>query len=137
MGFWAIAGNIIWLFLGPGFASFLFWGLAGVLLAITIVGLPFSFAAFRIAAFSIFPFGQRLVDAADVGDRRIAGTTLANILWFVLAGFWLGLFHLIGGIFYCLTIIGIPFGLAHLRLAQVSLAPLGKRVIPARHISRT
>ena len=130
MGPWALLGNLIWLILGPGVACFLFWAMAGVLLAITVVGLPFSFAAFRIAGFSAFPFGRKLVDAELVGESRIAGTTIANVLWFLLAGVWLAIFHFLAGVIHCITIIGIPFGLAHLKLAQVSLAPLGKRAVP-------
>ena len=130
MGIWALLGNIIWLILGPGVACFLFWVVAGALLAITVVGLPFAIAAFRIAGFAAFPFGRQLVDAEEVGDERIFGTGIANILWFILAGIWLAVFHFLVGIFYCITIIGIPFGLAHLKLAQVSLAPLGKRTVP-------
>ncbi len=130
MGIWALIGNIIWLVFGPGFACFLFWVLAGALLAITVVGLPFSIAAFRIAGFAAFPFGRELVDAETVGDERIIGTGIANILWFILAGLWLAIFHFTVGILYFITIIGIPFGLAHLKLGQVSLAPLGKRTVP-------
>ncbi len=130
MGIWALLGNIIWLVLGPGVVCFLFWVVAGALLAITVVGLPFAVAAFRIAGFAAFPFGRKLVDAEEVGDERIFGTGIANLLWFILAGIWLAVFHFLVGIFYCITIIGIPFGLAHLKLAQVSLAPLGKRTVP-------
>ncbi len=130
MGIWALLGNIIWLVLGPGVVCFLFWVVAGALLAITVVGLPFAIAAFRIAGFAAFPFGRKLVDAEEVGDERIFGTGIANLLWFILAGIWLAVFHFLVGIFYCITIIGIPFGLAHLKLAQVSLAPLGKRTVP-------
>ncbi len=130
MGIWALLGNIIWLVLGPGVVCLLFWVVAGALLAITVVGLPFAVAAFRIAGFAAFPFGRKLVDAEEVGDERIFGTGIANLLWFILAGIWLAVFHFLVGIFYCITIIGIPFGLAHLKLAQVSLAPLGKRTVP-------
>ena len=131
MGPLAIVGNVLWLFLGPGIVCFLFWMLAGVLLALTVVGLPFAYAAFRIAGFSALPFGQKLVDAASVGETRIAGTGLANLLWFLLAGIWLAVFHVVTGIVQCVTIIGIPFGLAHFKLASVSLAPLGKRIVAA------
>ncbi|MEP6765990.1 MAG: YccF domain-containing protein [Gemmatimonadaceae bacterium] len=96
----------------------------GVLLAISIVGPPFAFAAFRIAGFAAFPFGKQLVDARQVGDTRIINTDVANILWFVFAGVWLFIAHVAVGIEVCLTIIGIPFGLAHFKLAMVSLAPL-------------
>ena len=120
---------MLWIIVGPGAACALFWGLAGVVLALTVIGLPFAFAAFRIMRFAFLPFGQRLVSAADVGQRRIFGTGLANLVWIVVAGLWLFLFHVIAGILLCLTIIGIPFGFAHFRLAAVSLAPLGQRAV--------
>ena len=129
MGALAILGNLLWLFLGPGIVCFAFWVLAGIVLAITVVGLPFSFAAFRIAGFCAFPFGRRLVAAEAVGDHRIVGTGLANLLWFLLAGLWLAIFHVLAGVVHCITIIGVPFGLAHFKLANVSLAPLGKRSV--------
>lgn len=131
MGIWAVLGNVLWLIWGSGIACFLFWGLAGVLLCLTVVGIPFGVAAFRMAWFGLLPFGNELVDAQALGQERIGGTGLANLLWFVLAGFWLAVLHLLWGVFHCLTIIGIPFGLAHFKLAKVSLAPLGKRAVMA------
>lgn len=121
--------NILWFIIGGGVIAALLWVLAGCLLAITIVGLPFAFAAFRIAGFSAFPFGRELVDARVMGEGRIPGTTLMNVLWFVLAGLWLAIFHLSAAITCFIGIITIPFGLAHLRLAGVCLAPLGKRAV--------
>lgn len=129
MSILAILLNALWIVFGGGVAGVIFWGLAGLLLAITIVGLPFSIAAFRIARFALLPFGQKLVPASATGDSRIPGTALANILWFVLAGIWLWLFHVIAGIALCLTIVGIPFGIANFRLAGVSLRPLGRRAV--------
>jgi uncharacterized membrane protein YccF (DUF307 family) len=125
----ALLGNLLWFFFGGGLAACLGWALAGVLFAVTIVGLPFSVAAFRIAGFAAFPFGKELVDVRTLGEERILGTTLANVLWIVLFGWWLALGHLVAGVACCLTIIGIPFGLAHFRLAGVSLAPLGKKPV--------
>ena len=120
--------NILWFIFG-GFFAWLGWMFGGVLLAISVVGLPFAFAAFRIAGFAAFPFGKQLVDARDVGDTRVVGTDIANVLWFIFAGLWLFIAHAAAGIALCLTIIGIPFGLAHFKLAMVSLAPLGKRTM--------
>jgi uncharacterized membrane protein YccF (DUF307 family) len=119
--------NILWFFLGGGLVSGLLWLLAGCLLFVTIIGIPFAFACFRIAGFVFFPFGRELVDARDLGEARIPGTTLGNILWFLLAGWWLFVLHVMEGVVACLSIIGIPFGIAHFKLALVSLAPLGKR----------
>ena len=125
----AVIGNLLWLLLGAGLPCFLFWVLAGVLLTLTVVGIPFAVAAFRIAGFAALPFGRQLVDAEMVGEGRITGTTVANVLWIVLAGLWLSIFHAVAGVVYCITVIGIPFGLAHFKLAAVSFAPLGKRTV--------
>ncbi|MFU8768923.1 MAG: YccF domain-containing protein [Desulfotignum sp.] len=121
--------NILWFIFGGGFVSWLLWILTGGLLFITVVGIPFGWAAFRIAGFAAFPFGKDLVDARDLGEGRVAGTGLANFLWIILAGIWLAISHILAGAALCLTIIGIPFGFAHFRLAMVCFAPLGKRVV--------
>ena len=126
----ALLGNILWFVFGGGIVEALSWLLTGLVLAITVVGIPFAVAAFRIAGFAAFPFGRELVDARAVGEERILGTGLSNLLWIVLAGIWLTIGHVFLGVGYCLTIIGIPFGLAHFKLASVSFAPLGKRVVP-------
>ena len=115
--------NLLWFVLG-GFAAGLLWLMCGVLLACTIIGIPFAVAAFRIAGFAAWPFGRTLVNV----EQPILGTGIANVLWFLLAGVWLWLAHVFVGIGCCVTIIGIPFGFAHFRLAAVSVAPLGKRV---------
>ena len=120
--------NILWFIFG-GFLSWLLWILLGCLLFITVIGIPFGYAAFRIAGFAAFPFGKELVDARIVGEKRIAGTSLANFLWIVLAGIWLSISHIILGISLCLTIIGLPFGIAHFKLAGVCFAPLGKKAV--------
>ncbi len=124
-----LLGNILWFVFGGGFFASLWWLLVALLLAITVVGIPFAAAAFRIAGFAAFPFGRELVDARSVGEERIVGTGLMNLLWIVLAGIWLTIAHVISGVVLCLTLIGIPFGLAHFKLARVSFAPLGKRVV--------
>lgn len=124
-----LLGNILWFVFGGGFAACLAWLLTGTLLAITVVGFPFAVAAFRIAGFAAFPFGRELVDARIVGGTRVLGTGLANVLWIILAGLWLTIGHALLGLAYCITIIGIPFGLAHFKLAGISFAPLGKRVV--------
>jgi uncharacterized membrane protein YccF (DUF307 family) len=126
----ALLGNILWFVFGGGIVAALSWLLTGLVLAVTVVGIPFAVAAFRIAGFAAFPFGRELVDARAVGEERILGTGLSNLLWIVLAGIWLTIGHVFLGVGYCLTIIGIPFGLAHFKLASVSFAPLGKRVVP-------
>ncbi len=125
----ALVLNILWFILGGGLVAGLLWMLLGTILILTIVGIPFGYAAFRIAGFAAFPFGKELVDARIVGEERVVGTVLANILWIVLAGIWLAISHVLAGIGLCLTIIGIPFGFAHFRLAGVCFAPLGKRAV--------
>jgi len=122
--------NILWFIFGGGFLAWLLWVFLGGLLFITVIGIPFGYAAFRIAGFVAFPFGKELVDARIMGEKRIVGTSLANFLWIILAGIWLTVSHIIAGISLCLTIIGIPFGFAHLRLARVCFAPLGKKAVP-------
>ena len=115
--------NILWFFLG-GFISGTAWLLAGVILAITIVGLPWTPAAFRIAGFSYWPFGKAVVDR-DPGVSSL----LLNILWFVLAGWWLAIHHVILAAGLAVTIIGIPFAWQHVKLAILSLTPVGKGVV--------
>ena len=120
--------NLLWFVIGGGFVAGLAWLTLGCLLALTVVGLPFAIAAFRIAGFAAWPFGRTLVDVRELGERPIVGTEIANVLWVVFAGIWLWISHVVAGVGYCVTIIGIPFGYAHFRLAAVSFAPLGKRV---------
>jgi uncharacterized membrane protein YccF (DUF307 family) len=117
--------NILWFIFG-GFISGTAWLLAGCILAITIVGLPWTPAAFRMAAFSYAPFGKVVV------DRHIgAGSFLLNVLWLVFAGWWLAIHHLVLAAALAVTIIGIPFAWQHVKLALLSLTPVGKAVIPA------
>ena len=125
----SFVGNLLWFVLGGGWLSGLIWALAGLICALTIIGIPFSIAAFRISRFAFFPFGRQLVDAELVGEKSTFGAGLGNVLWVILAGFWLALIHAIYGLLCFTSIIGIPFGLAHFKLAQVSFAPLGKRIV--------
>lgn len=115
--------NILWFVLG-GWISGTLWLLAGVLLAITIVGLPWTPAAFRIAGFSYWPFGRVVIER----DRG-AVSLLLNVLWFVLAGWWLALQHLVLAFGLAITVIGIPFAWQHIKLAGLALIPVGKDVV--------
>jgi len=128
----ALILNILWFIFG-GFISGLLWLLAGVLLAITIVGLPWSAAAFRIAGFSFAPFGRHVVPRQVLSGRGDLGTGpmgfLMNVLWFVVAGWWLALHHVVLGVAQIVSIIGIPFGLQHFKLAVISFAPIGQTVV--------
>ncbi len=126
----AFLGNLLWFVFGGGILAWLLWFLSGIIFAITIIGIPFAKASFRISVFAAFPFGRQLIDGRLVGKDRITGTGFVNFLWCILAGLWLAIAHIFAGIGCCLTIIGIPFGLAHFKLAQVSFAPLGKVIVP-------
>ncbi len=125
----AFVGNLLWFVFGGGFFAWLVWLLVAGFFAITIIGIPFAKAAFRISVFSAFPFGKELIDGRLVGKERITGTGFVNFLWCALAGLWLSIIHALAGLGYCITLIGIPFGLAHFKLAQVSFAPLGKVIV--------
>jgi len=123
--------NILWFLFGGGIVAAALWIIAGGLLALTVVGLPFAVAAFRIAGFAAFPFGRRLVDAELMGEQVIPGTGLVNFLWIILAGIWLAIAHVLAGLACLTSLIGIPFGLAHFKLAAICFAPLGKRTVPS------
>lgn len=123
--------NILWLILG-GFWMAIGWYLAGIVMAITIVGLPWTRACFVLGNLSFWPFGKDVVDRRDVSGPDI-GTGLlgfiGNVIWFVLAGIWLAIGHLLAAVANFVTIIGIPFALQHLKLALLALAPIGKTVV--------
>lgn len=125
-------GNLIWFVLG-GFVMGLGWWLAGLVLALTIVGLPWARSCFVFGTFCFLPFGREAISREDVTGRRDVGTgplgTLGNVIWFLVAGWWLALGHLASAIACALTIIGIPFAVQHLKLALCALAPIGKTVV--------
>jgi uncharacterized membrane protein YccF (DUF307 family) len=126
--------NVLWILFG-GLWMAIGWVIAAIIMAITIIGLPWSRAAFNIAAYTLLPFGQRAVARDAYTGREDFGTgafgLLGNIVWFVLAGWWLALAHLITAIGLAITIIGIPFAWAHLKLAGIALWPIGKTIVPA------
>ncbi|TCC47576.1 YccF domain-containing protein [Kribbella capetownensis] len=117
--------NLIWLVLA-GFWLAVGYAIAGVICCVLIVTIPFGIASFRIAGFTLWPFGRTMVDKPSAG----AGAVLGNIIWVVFAGWWLVLGHLATGIALCVTIIGIPLGLANFKLIPISLLPLGKEIVP-------
>lgn len=117
--------NVLWLVLS-GLWLALGYVVAGIVLCIFIITIPFGLACFRLAAFVLWPFGRAVVRRPDAG----APSTVANVLWFVLAGLWMALAHLFLGVVLCLTIIGIPLGLGNFKLAAVAIAPLGKEIVP-------
>jgi uncharacterized membrane protein YccF (DUF307 family) len=117
--------NIIWLVLA-GFWATIAWCLAGLVMLILIVTIPFGIQAFKIASFTIWPFGRTLVKRPDAG----AASAIGNVIWFLLAGWWLAALHLIASFFLAITIIGIPLAMANLKLVMVSLLPFGRQVVP-------
>ena len=124
--------NILWFVLG-GFISGLAWMLGALILAVTIVGLPWAGAAFRIGGFSMAPFGRQVVDRRLVTGRDDLGTGasgfLLNVIWFLLAGWYIAISHVVIGAAQFVSIIGIPFGIQHFKLAIIALAPIGKSVV--------
>ena len=125
-------GNIIWfvcggLFLGVG------WYLAGVLMAITLIGIPWARACFVMGGFALWPFGREAVGRRAFTGKSDVGTgclgLFGNVIWFVLAGVWLAIGHVLSAIICFCTIIGIPFAIQHVKLAGISLAPIGKTVV--------
>jgi uncharacterized membrane protein YccF (DUF307 family) len=125
--------NVLWIAFG-GLWMALGWVIAAILMAITIVGLPWTRAALNIAAYTLLPFGQKAVSRTDYTGHEDVGTgvlgLLGNVIWLVLAGWWLALAHLITALLLALTIIGIPFAWAHLKLAGLALWPIGKIIVP-------
>jgi uncharacterized membrane protein YccF (DUF307 family) len=116
--------NVIWLILA-GFWLFVGYMLAAILAFVFIITIPFGVAAVRIGFYSLWPFGRTVIPQEDKG----AGSTIGNVIWFVLGGWWLALAHLVTGILLCLTIIGIPLGIANFKLINVCLRPFGRRIV--------
>jgi uncharacterized membrane protein YccF (DUF307 family) len=124
--------NILWLVLS-GFWMAIGWVLAGVLVCLTIIGIPIGIQAFKLSVYILWPFGRSLVPAAS---RHKGLSVVGNVIWFVLAGWWLALGHLISGALLCLTIIGIPLGLANIKIAGAAIAPFGKEIVSIRDRDR-
>jgi uncharacterized membrane protein YccF (DUF307 family) len=129
--------NVIWFVLG-GFFAGLFWVFAGLLMALTIVGLPWARSCFMIARYTFWPFGYDLVSRDELHGRHDLGTgtlgTIGNVIWFVLAGWWLAVGHLTLAVGFAVSIIGIPFAWAHVKLAMASLFPVGKTIVESEQL---
>jgi uncharacterized membrane protein YccF (DUF307 family) len=129
MGF---IGNVLWFVFG-GFVMGLGWWLAGLLALVTIVGIPWAKACFVIGQFAFFPFGKVAIGRNDLSKRDDIGTGalgfLGNVIWFIFAGVWLAIGHLLSALLCFITIIGIPFGYQHLKLAGLALMPIGKTIV--------
>ena len=125
-------GNFLWLVLA-GFWLAIGYVIAGLLNMITIIGIPFGIQAFKLAGYALWPFGRVIVRRPD----RDAGlSTLGNVIWFVFGGLWLALAHLIVGLLLCVTIIGIPLGLASIKMAGLAIAPFGRQIVPKSQLAR-
>jgi uncharacterized membrane protein YccF (DUF307 family) len=117
--------NVLWLLLS-GLWLALGYAIAGVVMCLLIITIPFGIASFRLAAYVLWPFGRTVVRKPDAG----AASTIANVIWFVFVGLWMAIAHLVLGLMLCLTVIGIPLGIGNFKLAAVAIAPLGKEIVP-------
>jgi uncharacterized membrane protein YccF (DUF307 family) len=120
-----LIGNVLW-FVLAGLWLAIGYLFAALLMFILIITIPFALQAVKLAVFALWPFGRTVVKRPDAGAPSLIG----NILWLVLAGWWLALGHLITGILLCLTIIGIPLGLGNFKLIPISLWPFGREIVP-------
>lgn len=119
--------NLIWLVLA-GFWLFLGYLATGIVLCVLIVTIPWGIASLRIGVYALWPFGRTIVDKPTAG----VGSFLGNVVWVIVAGWWLALAHIVSGIALCITIIGIPLGLADFKMVPISLMPLGKDIVSTR-----
>jgi len=122
--------NVIW-FVLAGFWMAIAYAIAALICFVLIITIPFGVAALRIAIFALWPFGRTVVKRADAG----VGAGIGNVIWFVLCGWWLALAHLVTGVLLCITIIGIPLGLANFKLIPISLLPLGRAIVSVEDVN--
>jgi uncharacterized membrane protein YccF (DUF307 family) len=127
--------NLLWIVFGGAWMA-LGWLLAAVIMALTIIGLPWAWAALTIALYTLLPFGHTVVDRPTSPVGGLLGL-IGNLIWLVLAGWWLALGHLITAFFLAITIIGLPFAWAHLKLAGISLWPVGREIVSTDEAQRT
>ena len=121
--------NIIWLVLS-GFWLALGYAFAGLIMCILIITIPFGIQAFKLAGYVLWPFGRTVVKRPGAG----AGSTIGNVIWFVLAGWWLAVEHLITAVALAVTIIGIPFAIANVKLVVAAVAPFGREIVPTHQL---
>jgi uncharacterized membrane protein YccF (DUF307 family) len=117
--------NILWAFLGGGIILFFQYIISGLLLCITIVGIPFGLQCFKLAVFALAPFGSQTVEVTDSGGCLLV---VFNVLWLLLGGLSIVIMHLVLALLFTLTIIGIPFAIQHVKMAGFAITPFGKRV---------
>lgn len=123
-----LLGNIIWIIFG-GLVIALEYIIAGVLLCLTIIGIPFGLQSFKLGMLALVPFGQKSIPVLE--DKGCL-SALMNVIWFFIGGIWITLTHLFFGVLLCLTIIGIPFGKQHFKLMSLAFAPFGRSVVSSR-----
>jgi uncharacterized membrane protein YccF (DUF307 family) len=132
MSFLSLVLNVLWVVTG-GIWMALAWLLAALIMAITIIGLPWARAAWNIAMYTFLPFGRVALRRDEVAAREDLGTSplgmIGNVIWLLLAGWWLAIGHVVTAVGLALTIIGIPFAWAHLKLALLSLWPIGRTIV--------
>jgi uncharacterized membrane protein YccF (DUF307 family) len=118
-------GNILWLLLA-GLWLALSYLVAAVVAFVLIITIPFGIASLRLAAYALWPFGRTVIPSPERGAMSVVG----NVVWFLVAGWWLALAHLVTGLLLCLTIIGLPLGIANLKMIPLAFAPFGKQIVP-------
>lgn len=121
-----LIGNIIWLLFG-GFFVALEYFISGFLLCLTIIGIPFGLQIFKLGILALLPFGQTTVQTYEAGGCLYI---LMNVLWLILGGICVALTHLLFGVIFCITIIGIPFGMQHFKMMSLALSPFGRQIVP-------
>ena len=117
--------NVLWFIFGSGFLLAIGYGVAALICFALIVTIPFGIASLRLAAYAMWPFGRTVVSRPGAG----VPSAVANVIWVIVAGWWLALTHLATGVAQCLTIIGIPFGIANFKLVPVAFWPLGREIV--------
>ena len=136
----SFALNVLWVVLG-GLPMALAWWLAALICAITVVGLPWARSCWVLGWFSLWPFGSEAINRRQLSGRGDLGTgpmgVIGNLIWFLVAGWWLALGHLSSALACLVTIIGIPFGIQHIKLALIALAPVGMTVVKTTAIAKS
>lgn len=122
--------NVVWVVLAGVWLALLYV-IAAAVMAVTVIGIPFAKQAWKLAGYALWPFGRQLIQSPE---RHKGWSALGNVLWFVLAGWWLALGHLLTGCLLCLTIVGIPLGVADFKMAGAALVPFGKKVVHTRDL---
>jgi uncharacterized membrane protein YccF (DUF307 family) len=130
-------GNLLWFLLG-GVLMGLAWWLVGLIMFLSIIGIPWGRACFVIGQFSFFPFGNEAIDRKELTGQDDIGTgslgLIGNVIWFIFGGLWLAFGHVVAAVACFITIIGIPFGIQHIKLASLAIAPVGKTIVP-KHVA--